>query len=480
MLMQIPMAKQAYYSRSRQSVGQTVINMYVETNPEGSAYPYSLIGRDGLDLWVMLGSFPARCWKVFRGFLYVATSNRLYKIDTQKTVKDLGAVVVGDRASMDDNGIDLTICSTAGVYYAITNDKITKPALPSHDLFPATNPATTLPALPGTMTQQDGFIILSFAGAAPEDKVFRRSKVKDATTWDSLDLYSATERSDPIVRVFSSSNNLFILKAQTYEVFFNDPATGLFAQQGGAVRTTVGCGAAYSVIEADQRMFMLGSDGIFYAIEGYNLKRISTYGIEEEIRKMPRSDDCIVQTYTAGGHKFLIVTFPSAGRTIPYDIAEDKWFDWQSFGKKRWKANLFVDFAGVTLASDFENGNIYEVTPDTITDNAEPIPAVVETIPVAQGNNKIKINRLNLEMETGTVDRLDRNPQIAMQFSGDGGTNWSNEIVRSVGKRGQSNELIVWDDLGQSRQWMFRFITTDAFARRLTGLNAEVEVFKHG
>lgn len=72
----------------------------------------------------------------------------------------------------------------------------------------------------------------------------------------------------------------------------------------------------------------------------------------------------------------------------------------------------------------------------------------------------------------------DTDHYIEMQYSKDGGHNWSNWQRRSIGKVGEYQDRlrVKYQQLGTSRQWVFRFRVSSPRKRDLLGAVANFEV----
>jgi hypothetical protein len=53
------------------------------------------------------------------------------------------------------------------------------------------------------------------------------------------------------------------------------------------------------------------------------------------------------------------------------------------------------------------------------------------------------------------------NPQVALQFSNDGGFTWGKEYWKPLGRVGAFGQQLCWDRLGSARDRVFRIIIMD-------------------
>ena len=88
--------------------------------------------------------------------------------------------------------------------------------------------------------------------------------------------------------------------------------------------------------------------------------------------------------------------------------------------------------------SDYVNGNLYQISPTTYTDNGIPIKRLLQSKHLGDGNN-ISIDELFLDMETGVglQNGQGSNPQIMLEVSKDGGRVFGNQRLLGFGKVGQ-------------------------------------------
>ena len=121
-------------------------------------------------------------------------------------------------------------------------------------------------------------------------------------------------------------------------------------------------------------------------------------------------------------------------------------------------------FSGKVLVGDWLSGNIYELDPDTPTDNGQEIHRERACPHIWNNMDRAFYGSFQLDIEVGvglTGDGQDSNPQIMLQISDDGGKTWGNEIWRAAGKIGEYRKRLIWNRLGSSRDRVFRIKMTD-------------------
>jgi hypothetical protein len=396
------LASKSDTGRSKSVSGQRLVNMYAEDNPEGAKYPFTLYGTPGSKIWEdasFTGAFQGG--QVMAGSLYVFNENYVTRYDTSATPTDVGNLT-GSAVMLDlaNNGTQMVAVNpTDGTAFVITSTTVTQ--ITDVD-FPLVDSVCFL----------DGYFIFS----RKDTGKFIISSLYDGTTYDALDFATAEESPDNLVRVTAFNGALWLPGTDSYEFYSNTGNADFpFEQIGGAVNTSRGIAARFAVAQEDNTMFFLGNDRVVYRMQGYSPVRVSTYAVEEDIESYDTIDDAFMFIYTQGGHKFVVLTFPTANATHVYDISTGIWHERSSAspsprfpssggggGIARWRANFHAYFAGKNLIGDFGNGKIYELDLDRYDDDGIAITRLIEgSVQWADGDRVIH-DRVRLDFEAGS------------------------------------------------------------------------------
>ena len=460
----ILLGSQSYQSESKSVNGQRLVNFYAEKNPEGSKYPFTLYQRPGAKVWLDTGSGTGiQGMKVMDGNLYVVTGNDVYKIDSNKTSVNVGTISgTEERVDLADNGTQLVAVTEDNNGWVITSSTVTQ--ITDGDFID-----------PSSVTFLDGYHIFSENGSGK----FVISDLLDATSYDALDFATAEERPDDLVRVFAFNGALWLLGTETYEVYYNSGNADFpFEQIQGAVNTTRGCAAKYSVVEEDNSFFFLGNDNVVYRTQGYGIIRVSTHAVETAFDSYSTVSDAFAYSYTERGHKFYSITFPEVGYTWVLNIATGFWHEESSKGFNRSRFSSFARFAGKNLVADFANGVIYELDKNTYTDNGDTITRIAQGPVDWNASDRLIYDYVLLDMDSGTglTSGQGSDPQVMCSYSVDGGKTFSNERWRSFGKIGEYGVRPTWRRGGQSRQRIYKFKITDPVKSTINGAYANVRL----
>jgi hypothetical protein len=99
------------------------------------------------------------------------------------------------------------------------------------------------------------------------------------------------------------------------------------------------------------------------------------------------------------------------------------------------------------------NGSSFlEVDENTYDEDGDAIIWELRNAPVHAYPHRVSIDSLYLNFVTGvglnSTTSLKSDPQVYMSFSDDGGRNWSKSLSKSLGKQGQFNDTVTFDNLG--------------------------------
>jgi hypothetical protein len=224
--------------------------------------------------------------------------------------------------------------------------------------------------------------------------------------------------------------------------------------------------------------------------------RISTHAIEKEWLTYPRVDDAIGSVYQIKGHEFYELHFPAADKTWVYDAATEQWWEdnWIDVnGVLRRARNTFTAYAyGKNLSLDWATGQLYEMDPDTVSDNGNPI-AWIRSFPHFTNELKyVTLAAVIADVETGTrpgtgdagqffspwsagfssgfgpVSQVDR-PTINLRLSRNGGASYGNNRPKGRLSSGQYRSMMRWRGDGMGRDWVIELSSTAEMAGVLNG-----------
>lgn len=438
----------AYTARSTDLNSQVCQNFYVEIDKTGSKNPIALIGHPGMKAWGTSGIVgEVRNFIIHDGYMYAVIKNTVYRVTTAAAFTSIGTIGTNSGwADMNSDGVYLSIFDATGGW---TWDG-------------ATFAAIALPVTPYGSTYQDGYHIIGRLNSGQ----FFLSDQDDPTTFDAINFADAEGDGDNLVSPVSVQRQLWLIGERTSEVWYNSGETFPFTRNpGGFMR--VGCSSKRSIATLNDELMFLDDKGRVVQKQGLQLVPVSTYQIDFMVSGYTKPDS-VGFMYHLEGHTFYELSFPTDNKTICYDLTTQLWSTKASGNPSiRSFANCAIRYDDKVLVGHYDNGNIYEYDLDTYQDAGERKEAIRTGQVVSQNREWIFFNSFELDMET----TVDGSSQIALDYSDDGGKNFSAQRFKSIGS-GYSKR-VRWNRLGRSRNRVFRATITDNVKRNI--INAYVD-----
>lgn len=461
-------------SRSLPLNAMRLVNMFVEKQGQDAKSQAPIFGRPGLDIAGICGTGPIRGMWTMNDILYVVSGTNLFTVISGVTVI-VGTGINGSNfVGMSDNGTQLCIVNGVnGWIYTVAGGLviITDAAFEPADV----------------VIYFDGYFVFNRSGT----NQFFLSALLDGTSYNALDFASAESSPEEITTLVQNLQLLFIFKPDEIELWYDAGTADFpFARYAGGV-INYGCASPFSVTKQDGAIFFLGSDGVFYRLQGNVPIRVSTNSMEHIIAGEPSISDISSFTWTWEGHKFIALTMPVQARTIVYDISQaqqpgggwaERW-SWDSNGNSlgQWTCGFSIDgHFGVTYFGDYFNGSIWVENWDTFTENGNTIEAVIDSVTIHSDKKRVFIARVELDIQAGvgTTTGQGSDPVVQMQWSKDGGMTWSSlQPWRSMGKIGAYTQRLRWmSQMGSAYQWILRFVISDPVRRVIIAAHADIAI----
>ena len=279
-----------------------------------------------------------------------------------------------------------------------------------------------------------------------------------------MDFASAEGAPDQLVSVNVDHREAWLFGSSTIEVWYNAGTADFPLQRIQGAFNELGCAAIYSIAKLDNTLFWLGADargrGVVYRANGYQGERVSTHAIEFAIQSYSTISDAVAYSYQQEGHKFYVLTFPTAGATWVYDTITGAWHERASLinGQfDRHRSNCQMNFNNQTIVGDYENGNIYAFDLNVYADNDQPQKWLRSWRALPSGQNNLRRTahhtlQLDCESGIGINDGQGSNPQAMLRWSDDGGHTWSREHWTSLGAIGRYQQRVFWRRLGMTQK----------------------------
>lgn len=467
----------AYTGRSSYWDGQDLVNLFPVKDDAGGKSPVALVGTPGMVAWATLSATGGQVRGLLvggDGNLYAVCGPGFYQVTSAGAVTNLGTLVTSTgQVSMAQNmGVQIILADGANGYlYTFSGGTFAQIVNAN---FPGAN--------------QVEYFDSYFVVTKPNSNFFYLSALNNGSTWDGITNSSKMGRPDNIVAMLMCHRELWLFGQVSTEVWYDtgaaaptfplSPISGIFIEHG--------CGARASVAVLDNTAFWLTDKLQVVRANGFQPQIVSTRPLEYLIGQYAVTSDAQAFAYVQGGHTFYVLTFPTQGVTWVYDCSTQMWHRRKSFGQGRWRANCHAYFNGMHIVGDEANGKLYQLSETAYTEDGKTIERIRTSAPLSNENKRISMKSLTVDFQMGVGLPggqgqtpgpgmvLGGNPQAILQWSDDGGNNWSNENWVSLGAIGQYTARARWRRLGSFRSRQFRVRITDPVPVVIVGAYAEM------
>ena len=458
-------------SRSKQLSNSQLLNFMTEHQPPEAKSQAPLIGCPGISTSGTCGSGPHRGSWNFNGVAYFVSGIGLYMLvdadDPSAMGTLVGSGIFGNgRVSMSDNGKQLCIVNGQnGWIYTIAGGlvQITSPAF-----YPAV-----------TVTFMDGYFIFDRNGT----NEWFLSALYDGLTYNGLDFASAEAQPGFVIGTVQNLQLLFIFCTEHIEIWYDAGSADFpFARYSGGI-INYGCISPFTVTKQDGAIFFLGADHIYYRLQANAPIRISTHPVEHVIEQSPVITDAYSITWAWEGHKFVLLTLPSANITVCFDISTGKWHQRDSVDANFnslgiWRPATVLAAYDDVIFGDSLSGKVGELDWYTYTEFDNPMRGIIQSMNQQRDRHRVFCSRFEIEVQAGVGTQTGQgaDPQIMLRRSVDGGMTWSlAQLWRSMGKIGEWLQRLRWMRQGQGRQMCWQLTITDPVPRTIISAHADIK-----
>lgn len=473
-MQKIPFIGPSYTLPSLDVDSQKTLNMYLESVESGTGKSSAILKkRSGLKEFTSVTKSIRRIYQTSRGRLFAFNGNRVDEIGKSGSITARGTITSNDGSiSVADNGNEMIIVDgIQGFIFNLSLNVLT--AIADVDFLDnATHVAF-----------QDSFFIVNDPISSPPGK-YAVSGVFDGTSWNGLDFANAEGNPDSLTALISTGRELWLLGPQSTQIAVTSESGFPFTNLKGTL-SDIGILAPFSLCKMNTNIFFLGADdqgfGQVFMNQGYTPTRISNHALEQQIATYEELEDTTAFCFQERGHYFYVLNFLNANITWVYDTVTGEWYQWAFTDFQRnidglYRGNSYAFFNNKNYVSDFSNGKIYELDPNTFDDDGNKIKCLRRSPHIWQALDRTFYSSFQIDMETGVGLTLGQgsDPQVMLRWSIDGGYTWSNEHWRSAGKIGNYASRVKWYRLGASRDRVFEVAVTDPV--QVTFLNAFVDI----
>lgn len=461
----ITLPVQTYQTRNKDVSTQRLLNMYAEEMPDDSKNSVSLYNTEGckpyLNIAEKLNIDDAPVWGMhyMNPYLYVFCGISVYKVTSALAVTKIGEVgAVNGNIRTADNGTQILAIKPNGDGYIITSADVN---YITSENFPTATDVT--------------FNSQYFIVTEKDSGRFHWSALLDGTTWSTLAYATQESNPDNVVGIIENKGDLWIFGDKTTEIWTPSGNPDLPFSRIGSGIINIGCKATNTIAKDKNGVYWLGNDLQIHFASGYAPQRISTHDLERELAEDYSITDvtnAFAFTYSHNGHDFYVLTIPNS-KTWVFDIVTGVWHERKTEGQNTWLASSLANAFNKNIVGDFSTSNLYVLDNNYYLDGMKRIEREMIFPPVFLQDSRMVFDKLYLDVTTAPSRDLKANPKIMLSWSDDGGNLWSSEHWRDFGKTGDYRKRVIWRNLGQTRERVFKIRVTDSVKVELSGLYGE-------
>lgn len=440
-MVQVEFGKRANEGRAFAVSRESCINAYVKIEPNGKNST-SVYRAPGIDTFLTLPTGPVRGGVEMGGDTYIVSGSRIYRVQPDLTVTDLGAIPGAGPVPIAQNGSQVCIVAESKGYIAT-----------AASLVQITDADFRTPSF---VVSLDGYFIF----IEEDTDIMFHSELNNGLAYDPLDVFTAEGKTDILIGLFVDKSELWAFGSQTTQVFVDTGGIPAFTP----ISTTYidrGLQAPFSTAAADNTIFFVGNDGIVYRINGYQTVRVSTDSVEYQISQLNRLQkrDMDATVYTIEGRPNYVIT--SDNWTLAFDVASGEWHqrrstlydNWRAIALDRNMVSFFGDAEqeGIWLVGDRTSGRVGQLKGASRTEFGEMIiisilGQIIHDFPRPLDADSLHVDfQMGVGLETGQGS----DPQVMFRFTDDLGQSWTPEIWMPLGKTGQTFTRVTLNRQGQ-------------------------------
>lgn len=434
-------------NRSAQANNELTKNWYAQI-PEGNALAAAiLLPWLGADTFGTSSGNLDRGVHVYQGELYHVVNQTLYKVDAAGVYTSIGAIAGTQRCIFSNSAIEtdnwLVIAAGASGVYSYDGTTLATAAFTA-------NSVTYLNSK--SIYDGSGFEFGVSTSSGP--------LVLGPTG-------SAESSPDDLLRPYAFNQWVYMFGTETIEPFY-DNGSATFARIDNAIMQK-GLGGLYTVANTDSALYFLGDDSNVYQIIQSQLTQISPPSIVNSIKDLNK-DNATGYTINVNGQDFYILWFAD-DMAYAYQEQIGEWINLSS-GVGDTNPYLAKSYARVYdkhIAVDYRTANTVELSLDAYDELGETIQRR-RVLPQFTSKNaglpygkRLTMSDIVFALQTGVglVTGQGSDPEIMVEYSLDGGEDWSTERWLPIGRMGKYLLRPKYDEMVSFYEITFRITISD-------------------
>lgn len=405
---------------------------------------------------------------------YRVAGGTLYEVRSDGTHVSRGTIAGVERCTFADDGRNMIICTDGDVYQYTQS---------SNALILVTNVNIVGSTAVSFLNNKFFYTNVDIAGEVD----FVVSDVGDGTTASGLNAGLVEDDPGKLIRAYAFEDRMYMFTERTTPIYWNngDVQPPLVPVEGRVIEK-IGLDALHSVANTDKFIYWLGDDKMVYRAISGQAQPISSIPIAHAMEGYEKTDDAVGYTFRIEGQNFYVLSFPTENKTwcLSESLGIDGWFNLSSDtnrGKYNATSHMFV--YNKHLLADENNGNLYALdvnaySNDTLTIQRVRTMASIHGGLVGLPGKRIQMSSFELIMKKGVglITGQGEDPQIIIEYSTDGGVSFKQGQFVRVGRLGETNLKVKWDNLASFYDLIIRITTSDPVYYSLQSASIEARL----
>lgn len=470
----IPIPLESYQHSSAPINQKRLVNMYAEPQPDDSRSPVALLPTPGLSQLstMVFGAGPIEALNTDRpGITYGVSGTHFYRADLPVISGPLVITDLGDigTITLPDFANNLMITIAGGINSIVVC--VPPKAYTATDGGALSEITGTFPGA-SSVAYLHGYHIWT---ASTGDSKWFVTNLLDPTVSSALDFAYADAVPNHLRRICVLRDELWLFGDKAIEIWY-DSGDGDFPfrrRSGGLING--GCYSIRTIAQVDNSLFWMGAEGHILRSVGYKAQIISTPAIEQALRGPGLAGTGIYAfAYEQEGHSFYVLTIGT--RTVVYDCATKAWHE-RATGTvdSAWFCTCGAPNPLAPLFGTSTSGRILIPSLSGATEDGAAVPRLVQLPPLWAGTRRGFVGRLEIEADVGLADDA---PSVLLQWSDNGGRNWTAGRTLTINQAGNYRQRLVATRLGSFRERMFRLVFASG-RTTVFGVDADIDYSAH-
>lgn len=449
---QIPFTNGFYESRSKPLSSQRCVNWYPQDQTNQALSQSSLFATPGIQEVLTGLDGVGRGSHVWNGVLYIVCGQKLYRVDrvlnpdstSTLTPVDVGTIAGSAPVIMASIKAQLcivvpkTVASTSGNAYIYDGA-----------LTDITNNANFLDPVTSVVALDSYFVFAQY-----NTRFIFHSNLNDGKIYNAVDFWEI-QQFPRCVGLQVYQNNLYAMGDYKTVPFYNaEELEFAFRPSPNSVIDT-GLAGSYSKAEFRGSFVYLGSgenaERSVWLFNGGQPEKLSDNTIDFVIQnQIPEViESARIVRHSQNGAEFFAMFF--GDYCFVYDFVSGRWHERRSLISFSgslidvpWRANNIIQAYNKVYVTDSAGGSL-GILDDTLhAEYDQPMHSYCITQPFIDRGRRIRISAIEVYCDVGNAE----GEAVQLEWSDDGGYNWSQPMSRKIGGDGDYGRRVIFDRLG--------------------------------